>query len=863
MAELSDTQKSDADKDVQGLKNQYNDLLDGIESEFLVDVTMSVVPPGEKGFNARSFYQENTKVLHRLRRILSVMPQETRDVIKGTRFVPNFNPGSKNEGPRVATDKRIEFNATSSGGEFVTPDDELIGLIVKSLKIPPHRPGQRNPLAVDELAPAQPAAIAEQPAAKVAPAETPDENKSEAHPASTDAEPSATLVASNVIDAEFRREGDGPATEQELKELLELARIRYSQAKLSSSRFEGIRDVSMKAGYKEAQRELDAAEDEYRKANAEFVGSDSLKYTQEKIELTRSHLMEMGKLNPDWSTKIGNAVKAMQEMSVYNYMKKEGYQWVDANKLVRFGTKVLNVKTLVSVGLVAGGFGLAKVGMTGISLGVAVARSGLSGASAMVGTRAYLESWRKSWADKELTEVEISSLNDLDSVENRIADLEKNAFFHGGSFEDIIALPEYALLRARQDELYSKYSEPAQRAQVMESRLLDAQQMRDVRIDKERSGRKFTKGAGVVVGAAMSGFAFYNYLKSPPINPEFGADDPAEIELKKAPESTLAPAPDAVRAGGAGSRLEEISNEASEVKAKLDQAYAKGAPVAEMGAGEIDVTSRGVEGTLLDLKANDPNRYKGMMAWLHGKYSGMESSDGSLVHRAVLEMAGKDGYTVDGGGADLSAIDSAKIRFAADGSFSMDKSSIDFSGSVDAADSADAVTRKLAGVKFSSEAASSVTDAAETAPDPAGIKPETLDLDKRMPTQYDGLKEAVGSNMDQRRFTELYESVKGRQMGAALRGYMKREYKPFVEKFLHATGPDLNRIQKMSVKEFLGQNVSTQSPPNFTERYKGLFEASSKYLADATSAQRSAMQSESMRKFLIRMAQDHLERVKK
>jgi hypothetical protein len=457
----------------------------------------------------------------------------------------------------------------------------------------------------------------------------------------------------------------------------------------------------------------------------------------------------------------------------------------------------------------------------------------------------------------------------LDDVIRGLGTLAAGVHF-GKSLEEIQATPEYKLLEQREKELIAAMPDDGRNA-VMQTNAGQWQQNRDMAVSSEKQGRIVAKitavtaaaGAGVVVHALYDYFFHGADAEAISKSPEAAA---------KAAKATVAPSIEQEPASGtwvSGEQVHESQlGEAATSPETVVAEKVSAEPVATENAPKIstiehaeaitnsaksvDVGSRGIEGTMIDMVKQEPN---GATAkWLAKEYPGMDFK--SAIHKRVMDLAksmdaadpSSASYSVDGAGKDLSDITSAKIKINADGSFGLDK--VEF-----------AENRPKIGMP-------EPKDTAQARFGPENIETENMDFEQLKPIEptkdFSGVvtpesmpdASPIPSEVE---FDKAYHALDGEKKASdALKKLLHKDYKPFMKDIVNLDARDLNKIQEMRVTDFLILRDHEETPPSLRNAYKGLSDKIEEYLKTKGPDKISAFKGESVRKLLIRLASERM-----
>ncbi len=442
---------------------------------------------------------------------------------------------------------------------------------------------------------------------------------------------------------------------------LEASRVAYIASKQKLDNVSGIkRLLHLGTSKADVEIELQVSRAVYEKARAEYVGYSVDNFLEEKTKLLES---QMDMYSKSRMTKFMDWYKKQSDHNVLNWYENKYNKKVE-NRGARFGLRMLNRRTLMSgvlggVSIVSGG-GLVALGAW--ASGRLISTVGTGGVS-------YdLLSMARNGVNRSNIEKQVKApILNIEKIEQYMAELESRALLNGKSVADL-----------EKDELYiqvkERYNKETQEALAVEADLAGYLERQGAKADANlvdalksektnRVGLAFTSaviGAGVGLGTGyltqrlLGKVIGHNGGGNSGI-PKAGAQGPTLEDLKNLPENHFK-----VPLGG---KVPPVSGENAPTLEDLKNLPVdrhvlpfgknigsippiENAPVPTGGAvGEISITSRGVEGTLLDqLKDNNhPNTLK----WLQDHYTSTkgDNSPGALVHRFVLDhkLEGKPG----------------------------------------------------------------------------------------------------------------------------------------------------------------------------------------------------------------------------
>ena len=674
-----------------------------------------------------------------------------------------------------------------------------------------------------------------------------------------------------------------PLNPDELKEKLDVARKAYVVAKRKHDDFNALRTLRDSVGINlkgkaqdDAEKSLVDAKAEYEKARIEFLGADIERHLTERRALVSSHLDEYRDLRSTTERlekgleKIDKAWKFLGTLNVY-----DRFGATTENRATKAILKSgLSARTAISLLMLGGG--IAAGAGTAVGASAFAGRRMLSGISTTFGIRDMMERVRAHRGSKEFTAEQIAQMTNLNDVQGRIAQLESRAFSKGINLSDIEQLPEYALLASRHKELLEAriagLSDDAEKSQFLENRaafseidLINAKK-------KEQGGRRGSLVAGLVAGAVVGGGGVNKALSYFSDGQSLGTKfrnltNGAREELTHSGKST-------------GAYLEYKNNEAI-----------------------VHAGNRGLEGSLQDLKAAEPETYTGMMKWIRGHYQDIQSSDNALIHKIVSEVAEKNGYTVDGVENDLSQVDAAslKLKQLPNGEFTveLDKKSVDLVGEEPVVkEQLNTDVPKLTEDPRREENFEVINKTPETPPTPPvdeftvinnvetlkpveeikvidkpnsevkigpeSIEPEKLDFEQLKPTESDATEEvsseaaAITKNLEVEKALQEVQDIP--KTSDALEKLLGKDFKKFRADVYDFDGRRLNKIQTETAGSFSEFFTSSQTSPQHKKGYKRLYNSLEALLNRSSEEQKQVIFKGTIREMLMRLATERLKR---
>lgn len=598
----------------------------------------------------------------------------------------------------------------------------------------------------------------------------------------------------------------------ELEAKMQSVREKYVEKQRDLDKFHSLGAIRKKIKGKEAKERIEiafgVAKQEYEQARAEYIGANVDRYLSEQSLINANRLREYGRGREStiWQ-KLQKGYERTGEITLYNYYKRHNPD-LKINKVEEFLLKKLNARVAINAGLIGAGLsGGMYVG--GAAL---VTRRLMSGISAGLGFRGMAEMARK-WKNRdELTEHDAGNLKDITAVMKHMRRLESTAFFDGNNAKDVDAMPVYRKLVERQTEFLREIEKNPEAQENLQKQFTLAEEDFSEALVKEKKGRNRTAAFGGVAGALVGGGVTGKILGKT-----------AEYFVGKAP-------------------LVETPVEVVSV---------------------LKIGGNGIEGSLLETKTSNPELYGKIMARLHEQYPDSKAKDSTLIHRMVKKLATENGFTIDGGGKDLSKIVSGGIEINSDGSFSLNGSKINFAP--DASQPLEAfdtppqpVEKSDANVVISeTEPKSQVNsiEANQTVPGSDWINQipnERLDLTKLSETES-----ISPEKLDYTKTSLLLEQDAGvakiEKTTDALRHILKDKYSNFLNNQVMMDSRELNTIQNSTVNEVIKEYNLSGFPPAKAKRYAGLIELMKSNI-QAHPDLINEIKGESVRRFLIRVA---------
>lgn len=288
--------------------------------------------------------------------------------------------------------------------------------------------------------------------------------------------------------------------EQKLQEL-KAAREKLVRAEKNMKEFEGLAGL-FKGFIKREEKtsvaeEFEKAEREYKEARAEFVAGDFERIVKERSDLADQKAeklyKERGRLYKFW--------KNLGELNLAAAYKKIAGREIKS-KILRFGARIISVRTGISAGLL--GLGIAAGAGTAAGIGIFLARRGFAGLGAGVGTYDLLKLGTEKWAATkgwraEVVPEELEKMK-IEEIEERMAHFEVNAPFVG---KKVSENETYLKLSERYKEL--KNQEAEKNADKLQAFLNKSMEEADGKLEavKAKSKRNERIIKGLAVGAGI------------------------------------------------------------------------------------------------------------------------------------------------------------------------------------------------------------------------------------------------------------------------------------------------------------------------------------------------------------------------
>ena len=256
-----------------------------------------------------------------------------------------------------------------------------------------------------------------------------------------ESEPDASKVeieAPPVVEPEQIGVPETPPTTVDLKEKMEVARIKYVQAKKSLDSYgafkklanyteqkthkikvlEALRNHLPQETKDEVESALKEIEIEYEKARAEYVGANIERHMTEKLELLQSHQAEFAKPSRDIVEKINKYWDYLGDVNLLKFKSIDKIQ----NRAARFVLKSFNARNAIYGVLI----------YSGSYTTVATYRA----ISSTMGARGLAEYFRNAKNEKTVTKDQIAGF-DLEQVENELGRLKAQMMFNPRNTDSI------------------------------------------------------------------------------------------------------------------------------------------------------------------------------------------------------------------------------------------------------------------------------------------------------------------------------------------------------------------------------------------------------------------------------------------
>ncbi len=533
---------------------------------------------------------------------------------------------------------------------------------------------------------------------------------------------------------------------------------------------------------------LITAREAYNELRAEYVGANVENHLAERMQLIDNRLRDFAqRKRPDWE----------------NGPRKLVDWWKKQSAVTRIGT---------SLGLLGVSFALPAV-----AGGALFARKLISGSTSATGAYDMMNLARDR-GSKKWSQVRAATLTDSGDIENHLAAIEARALFEGKTFESLKEDKIYT-------DLYEKFESTretehvARTAEKPENEIIDyfkkATEEENSKLSKKITKEELIRHGNKALAVIAGGLIGSGYIGKS-INSMFHHDTQTDLSKGiKIHKGINLPAEDGSVAG-------------SESAVEAGAAAARGVSAETATIQSVKIGSRGIEGSLIDLRDKNPK----MMEWLRQQYQGSKLDDKTLIHKWVSEHAVK-GENMDrilngeigiGANGDIH-LDADKINFnhsavrdiASTGHVAADKSSFHPKIKVSFDPNHHPVKNKF-GVSFRP---SVNTDMA--ANELSGGEVSDVDLNDYAVREAD-LEELKNHapTMEQARYTAALSVEK---LSDGLHLVLNEKYKNFVEKELHVSAKSLNKIKHLTYGQFLNSM-------NVSERFSKDFAGLAKFLAD-------------------------------
>jgi hypothetical protein len=621
----------------------------------------------------------------------------------------------------------------------------------------------------------------------------------------------------SIIDEQVHAETD---------EKLAKARLSYVKAKKSLDKFNAFRYLKAKLP-KESKTDTEIrirlalmdAQQEYEKARSEYIGAKAEHYIAEKRALEEAHLNEYGKLDKGLGKNMRKLWTKAGEWSVHKLISK-ATGWEIKNWAGARVTKAFNVKTAVYAGLVYSGANFAAMG--------------LRTASIFYGSSGLAEQVRQARKLKPLDVEKIKAMDSLEEVEQRLERIRSLAYFDGYEIEELSKRPDVQALLSREQELINALPDN-ERAELLKERFKIVEDYRDKALKQEKSGRRKTKTIGLAAALLVDLSHFYpsgtsevetttkttNPVQRPwqpvtPETPKIITQDPA-ISY---PKQTLTIEADSAPA------LEIPEPSVPETSPVLESRDISG--IVDAPSAEVDPLPS------VSLVDSAPPSEDNLGVELVDEPQDSETTplESKTIYPEFAEL--QNTAEPQGSGA-------GKI--------------LEIKGLGDRLESPEPV------VPDAQKIADAIMESRPT-PDaaigPEHIENETLDFKDLNP--YAETKDTVDVSINASKEVELEKilnETKYKKTSDMLKSVLKNDYKPFMEKKLHLTSRDLIKIQYMDVDEFMKFYAHEEIPPVQHQKFSGVARSLVE-LIDQSPEMARKVKSESMRKFLLRLAYERL-----
>ena len=321
-------------------------------------------------------------------------------------------------------------------------------------------------------------------------AEAQDLNR-EAAAARTQAEAEMASVQERLSQSEVPEAEPEPETPEMLAKRQAMGEKREAVAKLEAElkQFEGFGALKRLAEGGRAERQhimddLRQAKFEYVQARAEFVGTSAIRMLAERTALADKVAQERNQ-EKGLGEKVYDVYKKLGDMSLAKI-------WKPKSKAGRFVAKTMNVRMLISAGLLGVGLAAGAAGGVGVGLGVLAARRAFAGAGASFGSYDLM----RMVADRRTGKVDEKKLESMTNVEivSRLERLEAENMRNG---TEVSKHEGY-------QKLFAEYARRAQAADESSAENLARQPQSAEEADYERQWAQFMEDADRTLETARS-----------------------------------------------------------------------------------------------------------------------------------------------------------------------------------------------------------------------------------------------------------------------------------------------------------------------------------------------------------------------
>ncbi len=665
-------------------------------------------------------------------------------------------------------------------------------------------------------------------------------------------EPEPDLNENNESLKEFRSESD-IAAERALEEKLSNARLKYVAAKRKYDEYGAVQKLKSKAGFapkkEEVFNETETLKLEYEHARQEYVGANIEKHLTEKLAMAASHKEVFGQMEAGWWKAVqGKWDKYMGLNLGHAYTKRTGKE---LNLLGKVASVPFSVRTVVYSGL------------TFMSLGAAAAA--VSGVDAAFRTRRIID-WTRNKFKEELTDDKIAELN-LEGVQEKQGQMLASAYFDKKSHDEIVNSEQFQKLLAHERKLLEQEGFKPDDLEFLRLQAISAENKTDLAITKEKNIRRVTTAGSVLVGVATAGL-FHSMLEYVDKKYKLGwTDQNLETEM------TSPGSPEPVEAGDGqvvGQTTPDSNSEIPDTKPETTAgAKVSGAePARILTEAERSTTQftnslevpegsgKSIESVMIDHVKNNPD--SPTAKWLTEKYPGTDYK--TAIHKRILEIAKENGYSVDGTGKDLSDIVGAKIDISADGSFNLDKGSLDF---------AENIPTKSEVLESVRNEVGNVDQRVAGRIGPENVEVEKLDFDRIKESGDFEVTQTVesaagktaehGALVSEEEVNKLYSQIESQKKTTdAIKDLMGgTKYKDFMKE-MNLDGKDLNKIQDQKMSDFMTFFTSDQISDRQISKYKGFADRMNDLFYRSSNELGSTMKQETVKKFMVRLAAERM-----